>query len=345
MFKLSPSPLFFLGLLCVSLLGCGGGTSSSSDTSSGVVTGKPQTSGTTSAVKSHTGHYMVLANTGMPAQLQQLSSSSVTGVVKHYSWNELEPAMGSYDFSQIRADVAEAALQKKYLLVQIDLDSRDGARTLPVYLTQNQMVVPAQNGAATLKIWDAYVVDRLKSLYAELAAHMDNEAYFEGLIIQPPGVQLTEQLKAKYAYSVETHRDAMIELLKTTKAAFNTANVFWSFANMTENLKLDNDIATSIVASRITMGGADLRADNPHWQTIYQPIYSAMKGQAMLFAVIGSDAATAIKSAAKSSALLTLLQTARERDVKYVLWEQQASAAGDANPWANLLSALDSAPK
>ncbi len=291
------------------------------------------------------GNYMVIDNSSMPSQLQQLSSSSVTGVVKHYSWNELEPAMGSYDFSQIRADVAEAALQKKYLLVQIDLDSRDGARALPIYLTQNQMVVPMQNGAATLKIWDAYVVDRLKSLYAELAAHMDNEAYFEGLIIQPPGVQLSEQLKAKYAYSVDTHRDAMIELLKSTKAAFTTANVFWSFAKMTESFKLDNDIAAAVASSRITMGGADLRADNPNWQTVYQPIYSAMKGHAILFALIGSDATSSIKSASKSATLMVLLQTAREREVKYLLWEQQGSSASDAKPWANIIPVLEATPK
>lgn len=330
----------------MALVACGGGSSSSTGESpTGVMSNKTQNTPPISTAKSHIGNYLVVSGTDMHAQLLHMGSSSVAGVVKHYTWNELEPVMGSYDFSQIRADVAEAALQKKYLLVQIDLDARNSAKVLPGYLGQNQMVLPLQNGVPTLKIWDAYVVDRLKSLYAELAAHMDNEAYFEGLIIQPPAMQLNDQLKAKYAYSVDAHRDALIELLKSTKAAFATAKVFWSFVSMTENVKLDNDVAVASAPLGVAMGGADLRADNPNWQSVYQSIYSAMKGRTTLFAVIGAEATSTIKNATKSSALQVLLQAAREREVKYLLWEQQGNAANDANPWAYLIAALESAPK
>jgi hypothetical protein len=337
--------VFLLGSVALGLTACGGGATSTPEAAPAAAT-KPQTAVTSTSSKAHPGHYVVVAATDTHAQLVQLGNSNrVQGIVKHYAWNELEPSMGSYDFSQIRADLAEAALQKKYLLVQIDMEPRTNNKVIPEYLWQNQMVLPLQPGVQTLKIWDGYVIDRLKGLYAELAAHLAAEAYFEGLIIQPPGVQLNDQTRAKYAYTVESHRDAIIDLLNSTKTSFVTANVFWSFASMTANQKLDNDIATAVVGRAIVMGGADLRPENPSWQTIYQPLYSAMKGRTPLFAVFTSANDPAIKSAAKSQSQAALLQSAREREVKYLLWEAPiATPVTATNPYAEILSVIEASP-
>lgn len=339
--------LLLLGLAGLGLAGCGGGASSSSTaTTPAAVTSKAQNSASPVSAKAHPGHYVVITANDTHAQLVLLSSGNVRGIVKHYAWNELEPSMGSYDFSQIRADLAEAALQKKYLLVQIDLAPRTNNKVIPEYLWQNQLVLPLQPGAQTLKMWDGYVIDRLKGLYTELAVHLDNEAYFEGLIIQPPDIQLNEQTRAKYAYTPEAHRDAIIDLLTAAKTHFVTANVFWSFASMTANLKLDNDIAAAVVSHAIAMGGADLRPENPNWQPIYQPLYGAMKGRAALFAVLSLTQNSAIKDGAKSQTQTALLDSARERDVKYLLWESpNVISATVANPYTEILSVIDAPPK
>ncbi len=341
--------LLLLGLTSLGLAACGGGGSPSTAAPAATpaaVTDKAQAVASPANAKAHPGHYVVISATDTHGQLLLLGNSNIQGIVKHYAWNELEPNMGNYNFSQIRADLAEAALQKKYLLIQIDLEPRTNNKVIPEYLWQNQMVLPLQPGVQTLKIWDGYVIDRLKGLYTELAVHLDSEAYFEGLIVQPADIQLNDQTRAKYAYTQEAHRDALIDLLSSAKRNFATTNVFWSFANMTTSLKLDNDIATAMLSRGIAMGGADLRPDNPLWQTVYQPLYSALKSRALLFSVVTLANNSTIKNAVKSQGQAALLESARDREVKYLLWDiPVANTPPATNPYIEILSLLDATPK
>ncbi|MBI3562474.1 MAG: hypothetical protein HY080_12250 [Gammaproteobacteria bacterium] len=335
-------------LVATLLTGCGGGrdtTPAASSPAVAVTAAKSQAALIPATNKSHPGHYIVVSAKDTYAQINQFASNpNIRGVVKHYSWVELEPSIGNYDFSQIRADLSAVATQKKYFIVQIDLQPRADSKVVPDYLWQNQMVLTLPNGEQLLKIWDNYVVDRLNSLYAELAAHLDIEANFEGLIIQPPNIQLSDPLRAKYAYNNESYRDVVITLLSSARSSFVSSKVFWSIASMTDN-KINTEIANGIVNSGVVMGGAELRVDDPRWQSVYQPFYNSMKDRAPLFGVIAVND-TGIKSPAKSTVWTSLLGYARERNVKYLLWDRgDAATLLDPNALAELLAVIDAAPK
>ncbi len=349
MYWLNPKLLFTLAVSGL-LLSCGGGSSATSgDNSPAQATGQSEKQAVVSTTKQHPGYYVVLKHNNSPGQLAQLlGQRGLQGMVKQYAWREVENNIGSYDFSQIRADLAIAGSQKKYLIIQFDLSARGTDKVLPDYLTQDY-VLSAQPGVPVLKVWDMYVIDRLNLLYAELSAHFDHEMYFEGVVIKTPDIQLNEQTKTKYAYSEEAHRAALIQLLSTSKTAFASSKVFWSIAAGMSNSKMNNDIAAVVGAQGVILGGAELLPDHNDWVAVFAPFYKAFKDRGLLFSVVGQSgyahphADPALK--VKYWTLPSLAEHAKQQlGVSYLFWEQKVLRdPADSYQWSDVVPVLEAA--
>lgn len=332
------------------LVSCGGGSSTTpADNRPAAATN--QTEKPTSVInpKQHVGYYVVLKNNHPPNQLTVLlGQRGLQGLVKQYAWREIETSFGNYDFSQMRADLASAAAQKKYLIAQIDLSVRSTEKILPDYLERDYLLSPAA-GTAVLKVWDMYVIDRLNLLFTELSAHFDHETYFEGIVIKTPDVQLDEQTKTKYAYSEDAHRSALIQLFTTTKTAFVASKVFWSLATGASNTKVNNEVAAMVAAQGVVLGGAELLPEQRDWATVVAPFYKTFKDRALLFAVVGSSgyahphADTTNKT--KYWTMPSLADHAKQQlGVSYLFWEQKPLRdPADSYQWSDVVPVLEAA--
>ncbi|MDR4517214.1 MAG: beta-galactosidase [Nitrosomonas sp.] len=153
---------------------------------------------TGNAVKWHPGHYYAIMEWGKndPAHLAQVYSEILTtpalrGIQIRYTWAELEPNWGVYDFTSIDQRLAELAALGKRLIILLDTKTYN-TDTFPVpdyvrkerfewgsfaFSGHNKTVA---KGYST-KLWNPHVHDRLVELISKLGEHYNAHPYFEGI--------------------------------------------------------------------------------------------------------------------------------------------------------------------
>ena len=82
---------------------------------------------------------------------------------KRYTWKELEPTLGSYDFSRIASDLQIAADHGMQLIVMIEDKSFNDTKPTPSYLWGANTLWHLPSGWVA-KRWAPYVVTRLIAL-------------------------------------------------------------------------------------------------------------------------------------------------------------------------------------
>lgn len=169
------------------------------------------------SIKWNPGHYMAsdgVMSAGKPlsyiqSEMDDLNNQdNVLGYRAWFTWGALEPTQGNYDFSTVDAVLArlKTAYNKPKRLViglwmygQHALGSNNGA-TLPLYIQQNSMYGASpvagsygwwgmnSNGQSTgmyaVALYNSAVMDRFIALVQALGQHLDNDPYFEALVIQ-----------------------------------------------------------------------------------------------------------------------------------------------------------------
>ena len=93
---------------------CSGSATSGGSTTFGGTTG----GGTVSTAGSHYGHYLgMMPSWDTQSAMMQSYSAGMQGFLKRYTWAELEPTQGNYNFSQIKSDLDFLAGQGLHLIV------------------------------------------------------------------------------------------------------------------------------------------------------------------------------------------------------------------------------------
>ena len=206
-----------------------------------------------------------------------LEHPGIEGAQLKYSWRELEPSFGEYDFSNLASDLAFLESHGKRLFVQLqDVSFVPTIVNVPEYLLED----PPYNGGAALmyesademseptpvgwvaRRWNPEVRDRFGRLLRELADLFDGR--IEGLNLPEssigfgtPGLQPAEFTAADY-------RDSLIEIMELTRSAFSKSVVI-QYANFMPGESLpddDNGYLRSIYAhadsTGVGVGGPDL---------------------------------------------------------------------------------------
>ena len=141
-------------------------------------------------VKWYPGHYVTLASKQPRADWQSIAGKSrFAGGQRIYTWRQLEPEDGKYDFSAVEDDLAMLRGQKQRLFLEIWDNQFLGEPTPPVpdYLLgpayQGGIAHPAHHEKVTrTKRWIPAVMDRYLALVSALGRRFDRDPDFAGLI-------------------------------------------------------------------------------------------------------------------------------------------------------------------
>lgn len=245
------------------------------------------TTATTTARKYHKGHYIALMSYSDTTKTMAASMKpGVKGFMKRYQWKDLEPTKGSYNFSEIQADLTWCAANGMQLILMIE-DKTFGSGAInpaPDYIAQ----YAAKNlgGGYTMIRWDPVVVSRFNALTAALGAKFDSNKAFEGIATQESAPSLSGTTLKAYGYTPEKYRDSYINTLSAAAAAMPTSRVFWFMNFIPGNQTYIASIATAVAPKGVLMGGPDVAPDNYALQTKTYPYYDQFYGKMPLFGQI-----------------------------------------------------------
>ncbi len=159
--------------------------------------GSKQAVSAAGTMKWHPGHYLMLVNPGdsNPVYMEQVYSelaiSAFRGAVIRYTWPELEPQKDIYDFSTIENHLAELSSREKQLIILLETKSfnltkeivPDYIKTTPIY-EGGVFPIGAYGSKVTkgynTKMWNSYVLSRLRTLIRKLGEKFDSHPNFEG---------------------------------------------------------------------------------------------------------------------------------------------------------------------
>lgn len=135
--------------------------------------------------------FLFLGGDSARSHAQALNHAGVAGAQIVYSWRQLEPECGKYDFSQIRADYEFLTAHQQQLFVQLQdrsfqpdiINEPDYLLTDPRYHggVAQQYDVPGEGLPMTTgwvaRVWDQAVRGRFQQLMQHLAAEFDGKIY------------------------------------------------------------------------------------------------------------------------------------------------------------------------
>lgn len=150
------------------------------------------------AMKWHPGHYYILTpkqksiDSYMNMVYDELQSTpALRGVQARFSWPELEPSKGVYNFALIDKLLAQLSSRKKRLFVHVGLKSFDlDGNVVPNYMKvpeyEGGQFVWAKSGSKTpkgrnVKLWNPKVRDRLAALFTAMGKRYNSHPFFEGI--------------------------------------------------------------------------------------------------------------------------------------------------------------------
>lgn len=176
-------------------------------------------------------HYAYFAREREQLQLPEfMLNPDFEGAQIMYSWRELEPQPGAYDFSDIRQDLKALKAHHKRLFIQLQ-DTTFGPRrkAIPLYLEQNPLyhggAVPQyddQDGSIqgwVARRWDPQVQARFHALLCALGHEFDGQ--LAGINLQETAIEVMYPGKPVPAgFSPSLYRDAVLVNMQALKSCF-----------------------------------------------------------------------------------------------------------------------------
>ncbi|MEO1451633.1 MAG: hypothetical protein AAFV07_19040 [Bacteroidota bacterium] len=157
-----------------------------------------------------------------------LTHPRFAGAQVMYTWRELEPKMGEYDFSNIKTDIDCLAANGKKLFVQIqDATFMYKYKAVPEYLLEEEY----DGGAAiqyydskkpegwVAKRWNAKVRERFALFLAAMGAELDGQ--IEGINLQETSIGVSAETDP--SFSEEAYVEGLKANMLALKQAFPTS--------------------------------------------------------------------------------------------------------------------------
>lgn len=239
----------------------------------------------TTSRKYNAGHYIALLRKQSSESIMLNSvKPGVVGFLKRYTWRELEPSLGNYNFSEIESDLALVASQGMQLVVMIEDKTFVNEKPLPAYLSTNQYTRANKPGGYTAVRWSPYVVTRLKALIKAMGQRFDAHPNFEGIA---PATETAPSFSSATldatGYTPEKYRDAIIAVLTDATKSMPTSRIFWYMNFLPRHQSYIADVANAVKSTGVIMGGPDVLPDDPALQKHAYPFYTQFNGKLPLF--------------------------------------------------------------
>lgn len=231
-------------------------------------------------VKWNPGHYVTLPYeparkaTYMREVLDELEAHPVLrGVQKRYTWAELEPTEGHYDFSSIERDLALLSSKNKRLVILLQIKAfSETMQALPQYLEAAvyeggsfELEIRADGNfrerarqGRNIKLWNAHVRDRLVLLACALGTRLNPHPNLEAVALTETAVgQAREPLTAP---QLAGFFDGLVTVQRAFRRAFpNTVTL--QFVNYPRSHIVP--LVQQITAFGAGVGGPDVFLDDP----------------------------------------------------------------------------------
>ncbi|MHB8898693.1 MAG: hypothetical protein ACYC6Y_08100 [Thermoguttaceae bacterium] len=244
------------------------------------------------AAKWHPGHYVFV---GQGAIQPEHLSEHFRGVQKLYTWSDMEPAEGRYDFSAIHRDLALLKPLGKQLVIQVQYKAfGKGQRRVPAYVegpAYGGGVYLAGSGSFDPVLWNERVGRRMDALFAALGDEFDPEPGVEAVVL--PETSPSAALDKKPQPGVEPYTTAIyVAALKARMAALRRAfpnTVVIQYANFPQAAL--PDLTAFMKEIGVGLGGPDVyprpsNLSDPE-QGIYR-LYAPLSGTVPLGAAVQS---------------------------------------------------------
>lgn len=291
--------------------------------------------------KYHPGHYVSLYKTDGTTEMIRYIKPNVIGMQRRYSWKDLEPRQGVYDFSKPQADMDFLARQGMRLIIVVEDKSFDGSIPLPLYMDSYNLPNEGKVSGYTAKRWDPYVVTRFKALFAAMGKKFDTQPYFEGVGIQETSLGLPKSVLTAQNYTPERYRDALVNVISGAAQSFPTSRVFWYMNFLPGHQSYLADIATAVAHHGVVMGGPDVLPDDSLLANMVYPLYSQFKGKIKLFCSVQFDSYRHLHADPTATTKYwtpnELLRFSRDKlHVNYLIWNRTTRPIPrDSYHWPN----------
>ena len=237
--------------------------------------------------KYRTGHYFYTTNSQISlAEVPGFDLPGFAGWVKRYTWRQLEPKKGEYDFDAIRKDLEECRKYDKGFVVMIyDKTFSKGGNPCPDYL--EPVVIKNNLGGIITIRWDDFYVERYSALVQAIGKAFDANPYFEGINIQESALSMTDDeltaLPAKYPrYSDEVYADALEKYVKAASRALPNSRVFW-FGNFMGSKGIPPELPGRFIeCGNVVFTGPDLVIYRKGYKNSIYPLFKKYFGQMLL---------------------------------------------------------------
>jgi hypothetical protein len=301
------------------------------------------------ARKYHPGHYIgLLRGHTEQVYLDTSIQPGVVGIQKRYTWRSLEPSLGTYDFSQIQADLLWAQANGMRMIVMIEDKTFQPDQPLPAYLVQYS--VPNRAGGYTALRWQPYVVERFKALIKALGGRFDANPSLEGIATQETSLSLNGTALDQHGYTPEKYRDAYIDILTSASTSFPTSRIFWYMNFFPRNQAYIGAVATAVSGKGVVMGGPDVLPENNALVKMAYPYYDQFRGKLPLFGQVEDICYNALhETSGYSTKYWTMPELYRfgrdDLHLNYMIWVRISRPdPADAYTWLDALPVIQTYP-
>ena len=232
--------------------------------------------------KFHPGHYIALMRNGSSEKIMSQSMKpGVVGFVKRYTWREVEPSKGQYNFAGVKADLAWAQANGMRMIIMFEDRTFSLEKAGPQYLDQYEQ--RTASGGYCLERWQPAVVSAWINMIRAFGAQFDKHPNLEGIATQETSLGFSSAVMKAAGYTPEKYRDSYISILSAAAAALPTSRVFWFMNFFNGNQNYIASIASAVAPKGVLMGGPDVWPDNKGLATRTYPFYTQFKGKMPLF--------------------------------------------------------------
>ncbi len=264
----------------------------------GPVAGSPV--GTEAKIEAAPRNFLFLGSGELQAHAALLRRPDIAGAQLVYSWKELEPEKGRYDFSGLERDLAVVRRAGKALFVQVqDRFFEARARNVPEYLLTEpefagglapQLDHPGEGSPVAAgwvaQQWNPGVRRRYQALLAALAQRFDGRIF--GINLPETSADLVKD-PAPPGFTCDAYVDAELENLAYARRVFKTSHVvqyvnFWPCEWENEHGYMERTfrLAEQIGAG---LGGPDIVPWQKQQMKNAYPFFGRYKGRLKLVAM------------------------------------------------------------
>ena len=238
--------------------------------------------------------YLFLGGDGVMTNQSKLNHPCVRGAQIIYSWKQLEPRKGVYDFSKIETDLTWLNNSHKKLFIQLQdrsftptvFNVPDYIRNDPIYHggVAKQYDVPGEGKAVTIgwvaRVWDPAVRERFQLLMQKLAAEFDGR--IAGINLPETAVDFDEK-KPPFGFTPDQYFAGELTNLEALRNAFHNSMVMQYVNFFPGEWQNDHHYMSRLFSyasqHQISLGGPDAVPDNPNQMKNSYPFFHAYQGE------------------------------------------------------------------